>query len=506
MPTAPAPKAAAPILGIDFGTTNTAACFFDENKKLRLVPVTDKSFLLPSVVWFHSGEKAIVGHAARTQIIDDPKHTIFSSKRFLGRRYDSEWVARNKDRFAFEIVKGSDGYAAVEMYGKVHPMTHVAEIVFKQILTRANHTARQPFTECVITVPAHAGLRQREATRQAAEKVGLKVRAMINEPTAAALYYANLRSPEQNVLVFDLGGGTLDVTLLSVQNRVVKVLATGGDAFLGGGNFDERVVEVLVERFESEHGTQLRGNKVVMQRLAFAAENAKIILSSKDKTQVRVPCIAQKDGQFVHFDYELTRKQFEEIVAPLIEKSVGAVEEVLERAGLKTSNVDELVMVGGQTRMPAIRNRFHMFRRSTSEKDVHPDLGVAIGAAILGRNLSRTPNTGLADVLPMPVGVMAPGAGSVEVIPANTPVPAARTIALEKLPPMGPVALAVYEAVDRTSVERELLGTLQIPGEWRTANPGPSSLELRMGQDFVLSAAIISPKGARLALEMQQQR
>ncbi|MFL5321244.1 MAG: Hsp70 family protein, partial [Myxococcaceae bacterium] len=319
-------------------------------------------------------------------------------------------------------------------------------------------------------------------------------------PTAAALYYANLRSPEQTVLVFDLGGGTLDVTLLSVQNRVVKVLATGGDAFLGGANFDERVVELLVDDFEQKNGVRIRDNKVVMQRLVFGAESAKIILSSKESTRLRVPCITQKDGQFVHFDYELTRKQFEGMVAPLIERSVGAVDEVLQRAGLKHNQVDELVMVGGQTRMPAIRNRFHEFRRSTNEKDVHPDLGVAIGAAILGRNLQRSAGTGLSDVVPMPIGVMAPGVGSVEVISANTPVPAARTISLDKLPPEGPVSMALFESVDRTSVDRELLGTVSIPPEWRNANRGPASLELRMGQDFVLSAAVVSEKGARLVL------
>lgn len=490
----------APILGIDFGTTNTAACFFDENKRLRLVPVKEKQFLLPSVVWFHAGDKAIVGQAARTQIIDDPRHTLFGVKRFLGRRFQSEFVSRNKDRFAFQIVEGPDTYAAVNMYGKVHSLTSVAEQIFSQILTLANHTANQPFKECVLTVPAHASIKQREATRQAAENVGLKVRAMINEPTAAALYYANLRSPEQTVLVFDLGGGTLDVTLLSVQNRVVKVLATGGDAFLGGANFDERIVEVLVEDFERRNNVVIRDNKVVMQRLVFAAESAKIILSSKDQTRLRVPCITQRDGNFIHFDYELNRKQLDQILAPLVERAAGAVEDVLQRAGLKSDQIDELVLVGGQTRMPAIRQRFQHFRRSSNEKDVHPDLGVAIGAAILGRNLGRTAGTGLSDVVPMPIGVMAPGAGSVEVIPANTPVPAAKTILLDKLPPAGPVALALFEAVDRTSVDRELLGTIQIPPEWRDANRGVPSLELRMGQDFVLSAAVVSERGARLVL------
>ncbi|QDE70128.1 Hsp70 family protein [Myxococcus xanthus] len=493
------------ILGIDFGTTNTAAAFFDKAGKLRVVPVTDKSVTLPSVVWFHAADKAIVGHAARRQIIDDPRHTVFGAKRFLGRRFQSEYVTQHKDKYAFGLVEAEDGYTAVTMYGKQTSLTDVAHLIIKQILTLANHAAGTPFRECVLTVPAHASSRQRAAVRHAAEQAGLQVRAIVNEPTAAALYYANLRNPEQTVMVFDLGGGTFDATLLAVQNKVVKVLATGGDAFLGGANFDERIVEMLVDDFQQKHGIDLRGNKVVMQRLVFAAESAKMSLSQRDATVLRVPCIAQKDGGFIDFDYTLTRKRLEEMVFQLIERTASACDDVLERAKLKPDQVDELVLVGGQTRMPAIRQRFSHFKRLSSDKEVNPELGVAVGAAILGRNLARG-ITGLADVVPMPISIMVPGGAQHEVIPANTPVPATKSVTLELPMIPGPLSIALFEALDTTTVDRELLGTVRVELDWRTTHKGPTTLELRMGQDFILSAALVSPQGARHPLVISDMR
>ncbi|QQR42542.1 Hsp70 family protein [Myxococcus xanthus] len=493
------------ILGIDFGTTNTAAAFFDKAGKLRVVPVTDKSITLPSVVWFHAADKAIVGHAARRQIIDDPRHTVFGAKRFLGRRFQSEYVTQHKDKYAFELVEAEDGYTAVTMYGKQTSLTDVAHLIIKQIHTLANHAAGTPFRECVLTVPAHASSRQRAAVRHAAEQAGLQVRAIINEPTAAALYYANLRNPEQTVMVFDLGGGTFDATLLAVQNKVVKVLATGGDAFLGGANFDERIVEMLVDDFQQKHGIDLRGNKVVMQRLVFAAESAKMALSQRDATVLRVPCIAQKDGGFIDFDYTLTRKRLEEMAFQLIERTASACDDVLERAKLKADQIDELVLVGGQTRMPAIRQRFSHFKRMSSDKEVNPELGVAVGAAILGRNLARG-ITGLADVVPMPISIMVPGGAQHEVIPANTPVPATKSVTMELPMIPGPLSIALFEALDTTTVDRELLGTVRVELDWRTTYKGPTTLELRMGQDFVLSAALVSPQGARHPLAISDMR
>ena len=485
---------ASPVLGIDFGTTNTSAAFFDEAGKLRLVPVREKQFMLPSVVWYRAADKAVVGHAARSQIIDDPRHTVFEAKRFLGRRYQSEYVAKHRDKFAYELVEGEDGYCAFHVYGQVKPLTEVARQVIEQIATLAAHANGAPFSECVVGVPAHASVRQREAVRVAVEKAGLKLLAMVNEPTAAALYYANLRNPEQTVLIFDLGGGTFDATLMSVQNRMVKVQAIGGDAFLGGANFDEAVVEALVERFNEKHGVDLRANTVVMQRLLFAAESAKIALSRGDQTPLRVPCIVQKDEQFLDFDYALSRAELEQVSFKLIERIAAAVDDVLERAQVPIEAVDELVFVGGQSRMPAIRERFAKFKRFSSDKDVNPELGVAVGAAILGRNLIRG-TSGLSDVVPMPISVMLPGGASHEAVPANTPVPSTRVVPLEGLPQWNaPVPVVLFESLDRTSTERELLGTIQVGVEWRVS--GTPKLELTVGQDFVVHARLLSSSGS----------
>lgn len=455
-----------------------------------MVPVADKTFTLPSVAWFHAGDKALIGHAAQTQIVDDPRHTIFGAKRFLGRRYQSEFVTKHRDRFAFEIVEGEDGYCAFHVYGHVRPMTDVAYLVIKQILTLANHIAEVPFTECVLTVPVNASIRQREAVRYAAQKAGLQVRALINEPTAAALYYANLRNPQQTVLVFDLGGGTLDATLLNIENRMVKVVATGGDAFLGGANFDEAIVEALVRRFEQQEGIDLHSNPIVMQRLVFAAEVAKIALSRTERAKIRVPCIAQKNGDFIHFEFVLSRDELEAICEPLLERVSASCLDMLERAGVKPDQVGELVLVGGQTRMPAIRKRLSYFKAFSSEKDVNPELGVAIGAAIYGRNLARG-SPGLSDVVPMPISVLLPGGRTVEVIAANTPVPATRKVVLEGLPTWSaPVPVLIFESVDSTSTDRESIGTIQVGAEWRAGQGGAPTLELTLSPDFVIRAKL----------------
>ena len=488
---------AASILGIDFGTTNTAAAYFSSDGRLKLVPVREKRFTLPSVVWFRAADKAVVGHAARMQIIDDPRHTLFEVKRFLGRRFKSEFVHRYKDRFAFGMIEGPDGGPAAEIYGRIVPLGEVVTRVIRQILDHANHAAGKPFTECVIAVPTHAGHRQREATRLAAEEAGLKVRAMINEPTAAALFYANLKAPEQNVLVFDLGGGTLDATLMSVNKRKVNVLAAGGDAFLGGADFDAAIVGKLVEQFRLVHKVDLGENKVVMQRLAFAAESAKISLSTQEQVQLRLPCVAQDaQGKFLDIDATISREAVEQLTSPLVERALGACEDVLARAKLSADQVDELVLVGGQTRMPAIRRRLGKFKKLSAERDVPPDLAVAVGAAVLGRNLARGA-VGLADVVPMPISVMMPGGRTHEVIPANTPVPCAMRVGLGELPMWNaPIPVMILESVDATSIEREALGSVAIPPAWRQAQQrGNPQLELCVGQDFVLSARLVSTSG-----------
>jgi molecular chaperone DnaK len=499
-----------PVLGIDFGTTNTSAAWFDATGKLRVVQITEKSAVLPSVVWFPSADttKCLVGQAAKTQLVDDAKHTLFGTKRFLGRRFQSEYVSAHKGRFAFDLVEGSDGYTCALIYGQMIPLVDVAAIVVKDIVARARRLAGHTFTECVMTVPANASVRQRDAVRHAAEQAGMTVKAIINEPTAAALFYANLRSPHQTVLIFDLGGGTFDATVMRVENRVVKVLATGGDAFLGGSDFDERLADSFATRLEETTGLSVRENRTVMQRLALAAEYAKVQLSRADSVDVRVPVVAQRsDGGFIDLKLTLTRDELESLVTPLVERCVSACDDVLARAKLSPKDIDELVLVGGQTRMPLIRKRLGHFARLSLEKDVHPELGVAVGAAILGRNLSRAKKSGLSDVVAMPISVMLPGGRSFEVIATNTAVPCVKSVMLDGLPTWSaPVPLLLFESLDQTAVDREIIGSVHVSEEWRTTPNLTPRLELSVGQDFALKAKLVAPGGMQTQLQVVDHR
>ena len=491
------------VLGIDFGTTNTAAAWCDATGKIHLVPVTEKGYTLPSVVWYGGKDRILVGHVARQQIVDDPEHTVHGVKRFIGRRFRSEFVARHKESFLYPLVEDDAGGAAVKIFGEVTSLTEVAFQVFERIVELANAAAGTEFDEAVLTVPAHFSFGQRKAVRTAAEMAGLEVRAMINEPTAAALYYAKHKDAGGRVLVFDLGGGTFDATILQISRREVRVLGTGGDAFLGGMDFDAAIVERLVERFAIEQAIDLRKKKVVMQRLMLAAEGAKIALSKDRESRIKVPFVAQQGPSFLDLDYTLNVAELEEMSEGLLARLGGIVDDTMQRAGLTQDQVAEIVFVGGQTRMPAIQQRFGVRFRSDPKKHLHPELGVAIGAAILGRTLNLPRGPALVDVLPIPIGIMLPGVGSREVIGQNTAVPATERVPIEHRPPNGqPLALAIYEAIDPTSIDRELLGTVQIDPRWLAANPGRIELEVRLGHDFDLTLAMIAENGASFPVKL----
>ena len=484
------------VLGIDFGTTNTAAAWCDSEGKIHLVPVSDKNYVLPSIAWFGAGDRHLVGHVAREQLLDDPENTIKGAKRFIGRRFKSEFVTRNVDRYSYPIVEDSSGLAAAQLRGEPVSFVDVAFRVIHRIVELANAAAELDFEEVVLTVPAHFSYGQRKAVRTAAEMAGLEVKAMVNEPTAASLYYAKHKDAGGRVLVFDLGGGTFDATLVEVNRRVATVLATGGDPFLGGIDFDTQIVSHLLDVFEKTHGKPLEPNKVVMQRLLFAAEAAKIRLTKEDEAHIRVPFVAQDGDRFIDVDYVLKREVLEEVTEGLVARALGICDEVLKEAQMSPEQVDEIVFVGGQTRTPAIRKRLNQRFKHDPEKNVHPELGVAIGAAILGRTLNLPRGPALVDVVPMPIGVMSPVIGSHEIVSRNAVVPSTHTLVIEARPEEGqPLALAVFEAADTASVDRELLGMVTVSPEWLASHAGDLTLEVRIGFDFELTVAIISADG-----------
>lgn len=492
------------VLGIDFGTTNTNAAWVDRRGEVHIVPVTDRSNVLPSVTWFKSRDRHVVGEVARQSILSDPHNTVFGIKRFLGRRFKSHFVTRNRGRYLFEICDGDEGMAAVKVHDEVISLVEVTSYMIRRILDLSNAASGEPFKQCVLTVPAHFSFSQRQALRQAAEMVGLQVRGLVNEPTAAALYCAKRRGVSQTILVYDLGGGTFDLSLVAIRGQLVLVLATGGDAFLGGANFDAQIAKRMAARFESEHKIDLQASEIVMQRMIFAAEQAKIALSEQESAKMTVRCVAVQDDGPLHFEQLLTRDSLETLTSNLIERTLGACDELLAKAEIDARAVDELVFVGGQTRMLPLRRRLSAAFHTEPSRYVHPELAVAVGAALLGRGLDLPGGPELVDVVSIPIGVMLPGGKTVEVIPSNTGIPCLRRVDLEvEAPPGHALTLALYEANDPLNVDRELLGTVQIEAGWLTGHSGPITLELRLGQDFELTTAVMGRGGERLTLAIR---
>ncbi|MBN2358372.1 MAG: Hsp70 family protein, partial [Deltaproteobacteria bacterium] len=330
---------------------------------------------------------------------------------------------------------------------------------------------------------------------------------IINEPTAAALYCAKRRGIEQTILIYDLGGGTFDLSLCAIRGQLVTVIGTGGDSFLGGNDFDAQIAKRLASRFESEHRVEIQSDKVVMQRLTFAAENAKIALAGREEVQLHVPFAAQRDGRPIDFDYTLTRDMLETMTSNLIEGTLGMCEDLLHDVGMTAKQVDELVFVGGQTRMLALQRRLAAAFRTDPGRNINPEMGVSVGAAILGRGLDLPGGPELADVVSLPINAMLPGGDTREVIPQNTGVPAVRRTVVERRSPPGvPMVIALVESPDARSVDRDMLGTVRIDPEWLDRHTGQFELEIRIGQDYDLSASILAADGNRLPLEVSAPR
>ncbi len=489
------------VLGIDFGTTNTSAAYVDAKGGIQMVPVTEVDTALPTVIWFAGRDKFVIGSQARERILDDGANTIFGFKRFLGRPFKSEFVSRVRDRFPYKIVEGDDGTAAVEVHGQVRTTKELAFLVIQRMVELAQAHLGRDVDEVVLSVPTHYGYRQRTAIRTAAEMAGLDVRALVNEPTAAALYFSRQHTPPKTALVFDLGGGTFDVTLIQVQGSLVKVLGSGGDAFLGGADFDERMAAYFAQRFERDKGVSLAGQKVVMQRLIFACETAKMLLSAEEDAKVRVMFAAEKDGRPLDLEYPINRDMFEMLVAPLIERSIGPCEELLKRVGRTPQDVDELILVGRQTRTPALRRRLYGVFKGDPNRSLRPELSVPSGAALLGTLLDDIAGPPLIDVVSIPIWVMAPGAPPKEAIKANTAVPSVGRVQLEFAPNM-PGMVLLYEALDAGSLERDVLGSVRIEPAFLAANPGPVTLEVTMQQTFTVDVSVRGSGGGREKLSI----
>jgi molecular chaperone DnaK len=417
----------AKILGIDLGTTNSAMAVIEAGEP-TIIENAEGNRTTPSIVAISKTNERLVGQLARKQSVTNPTNTIYGIKRFMGHNYGDEVVQKDKDIVPYDIKKGSDGGVVVTMSGKDYRPEEVSAMILTKLKQDAEAKLGEKITEAVITVPAYFNDSQRKATQDAGKIAGLEVKRIINEPTAAALAYGFNKQKDEKIVVFDFGGGTFDVTVLEVGDDVVEVQATDGDAHMGGRDIDQEVVRYLIDAFKKAEGVDLSKDKLALQRLDDEAEKAKKELSSTTETDINIPFITQGTEGPLHMDVKLTRAKLEELSASYIDKSIEITKRALEAAGVQKDTIDEIILVGGQTRMPAIQKAVQDLFGKEPNRTINPDEVVALGAAIqAGIFQGDVQDITLVDVIPLSLGIETMGGVATKLIEKNTHIPTKKT-------------------------------------------------------------------------------
>jgi len=451
-------------IGIDLGTTNSAMAVY-ENGEAKIMANKEGRNTTPSIVAFTDKGEVLVGETAKRQMVTNPKKTVYSVKRIMGLMCNEEKAQEAKDRLPYDVVD-KNGACAIEIDGKVYTPQEISAKILMKLKEDAEAYLGESVTDAVITVPAYFNDAQRKATKEAGTIAGLNVLRIINEPTAAALAYGLDKKESENIAVYDLGGGTFDVTILETGDGVVEVLSTGGDAFLGGDDFDNRVIDYIAEEFKNENGIDLKSDMMALQRLKEAAENAKKELSTANETEINLPFITADASGPKHLVIKLTRAKFESLIEDLVERTITKIEEVLKESGLSKNEIKEVVMVGGSTRVPLVQERVKAFFGKELNKSVNPDEVVAVGAAIQGGVLTGdVKDVLLLDVTPLSLGIETLGGVTTKVIEKGTTIPAKKSQIFSTAEDNQPaVSIHVVQGEREFAKDNKSLGMFELSG------------------------------------------
>jgi molecular chaperone DnaK len=452
-------------IGIDLGTTNSCAAVIEDNQP-KIIMYRGGSYTIPSLFAIDEGGRMLVGHDAKKQAALNPQDTVYAPKRLIGRSFHSSQVEKIRQVFSFNMVEGQEGEVLIKVKGETFDLREISAQILKKIKQVAEEYLKDEVTNAVITVPAYFNDKQRQAVRAAGKLADLNVLRILNEPTAAALAYGLGKNLQQRLAVYDLGGGTFDVSIIEIRDKVFEVVATGGDTFLGGIDFDDRIMGDVLERFMEETGVDLSTDRVALQRLREAAERAKITLSTTKETRLEVPFIARGAKGILNVDLNYTRQSLDELTGDLVDRTITTCERIFDEAKMTPADIDEVLLVGGQSRMPLVQKSVRKYFQKDPCKGVHPDEAVAVGAAIMAHSLTNAAEkVTLLDVLPMPIGIAKVDQSFLPLFPKNCPIPHVRRLTLTNSKDrQKTIMLKIYQGDSDIAVENELLGTFVFSG------------------------------------------